>query len=202
MTLLGEARASLDEQRELAEQMALALAHVAESGTWTDFAGVQELHRRARQLLDEGVVARLAALERVRAAIAGLADLGPVSELVDQAPAHAAEAAGLSRVLLSRVEDGALIAEALHLDGDPDGAAATLARLRAGARPARVPDGGGRAAAPPPAAARARTPTATRAGATRSATRSRGATTSPRRSCSRAASRACCTATAGAAACP
>jgi LuxR family transcriptional regulator, regulator of acetate metabolism len=130
VTLLGEARASLDEQRELAEQMARALAHVAESGTWTDFAGVQELHRRARQLLDEGVVARLAVLERVRDAIAGMADLGPVSELVEQAPAHAAAAAGLSRVLLSRVEDGALIAEALHLDGDPDGAAATLARLR------------------------------------------------------------------------
>jgi LuxR family transcriptional regulator, regulator of acetate metabolism len=130
VTLLGEARASLDEQRELAGRLADALAHVAESGTWTDFAGVQELHRRARELLDEGVAARLAALERVRDAAARMGQLGPVSELVDQAPAHAAEAAGLSRVLLSRVEDGALVAEALHVDGDPDGAAATLARVR------------------------------------------------------------------------
>jgi LuxR family transcriptional regulator, regulator of acetate metabolism len=130
VTLLGEARASLDEQRELAERLADALAHVAESGTWTDFAGVQELHRRARQLLDDGVVARLAALARVRETAARMAELGPVSELVDQAPAHAAEAAGLSRVLLSRVEQGALVAEALHVDGDPDGAAATLARVR------------------------------------------------------------------------
>jgi DNA-binding CsgD family transcriptional regulator len=128
--MLGEARASLDEHRELAERLAQALAHVAESGTWTDFAGVQELHRRALQVLDEGVIARLRALERVREAAARMAQLGPVSELVDQAPAHAAEAAGLSRVLLSRVEDGALVAEALHVDGDPDGAAATLARLR------------------------------------------------------------------------
>jgi DNA-binding CsgD family transcriptional regulator len=130
MSLLGEARASLDEHRELAERLADALAHVAESGTWTDFAGVQELHRRARQVIDEGVAARLRALEHVREAAARMAELGPVSELVDQAPAHAAEAAGLSRVLLSRVEDGALVAEALHVEGDPDGAATTLARLR------------------------------------------------------------------------
>jgi len=130
VTLLGEARASLDEHRELADRLAHALAHVAESGTWTDFAGVQALHRRARELVDEGVAARLAALDRVGDAVARMAELGPVSELVDQAPAHAAEAAGLSRVLLSRVEDGALIAEALHVDGDPDGAVAMLARVR------------------------------------------------------------------------
>ena len=73
------------------------------------------------------VRARLHALESVRAAIARLAEIGPTSELVDHAPRHAAEALGLDRVLLSRVHDRALVAEALH---GPD-AAATLARLRA-----------------------------------------------------------------------
>jgi LuxR family transcriptional regulator, regulator of acetate metabolism len=130
MTLLADARASLEAQRDLAERLGRALALVAESGTWTGWSDVQELHRLARQALDEGVAARLAALERVRDAIARIAELGPVSELVEQAPAHAAEAVGLARVLLSRVEDGALVAEALHVDGDPDGAAATLAQLR------------------------------------------------------------------------
>ena len=131
MTLLGDARASLDEHRELAERLDRAFARVGESGTWTDWSEVRELHRRARQLLDEGVVARLRALERVGDAIGRIEELGPVSELVDRAAQHAAEAAGLERVLLSRVEDGALVAEALHVDGDPDAAAALLARLRA-----------------------------------------------------------------------
>jgi len=124
VTLLGDARASLDEHRELAERLDRAFARVGESGTWTDWSEVRELHRRARQLLDEGVVARLRALERVGDAIGRIEELGPVSELVDRAAQHAAEAAGLERVLLSRVEDGALVAEALHVDGDPDAAQA------------------------------------------------------------------------------
>ena len=131
MTLLGDARASLDEHRELAERLDRAFARLGESGTWTDWSEVRELHHHARQLLDEGVIARLRALERVRDAIARIEELGPVSELVDRAPQHAAEAAGLERVLLSRLDDGALVAEALHVDGDPDGAAALVARLRA-----------------------------------------------------------------------
>jgi DNA-binding CsgD family transcriptional regulator len=76
--------------------------------------------------------ARLHALEHVRAAIARLAEIGPTSELVDQAPRHAAEALGLDRVLLSRVHDQTLVAEALHAPA----AAETLARLRAA--PARL----------------------------------------------------------------
>jgi LuxR family transcriptional regulator, regulator of acetate metabolism len=132
VTLLAEARASLDAHRELAERLGRALAQVAESGTWTDWSDVQELHRHARVLLHEGVAARLVALERVHDAIGRVAELGPASELIDQAPAHAAEAVGLRRVLLSRVEDGALVAEALHIDGDPGGAAELLARLRKG----------------------------------------------------------------------
>jgi DNA-binding CsgD family transcriptional regulator len=74
--------------------------------------------------------ARLDALLGVRAAIGRLAELGPVSEIVDRGPAEAAAALNLERVLLSRVEDGALVAEALHAPGDPDGAAVTLARLQ------------------------------------------------------------------------
>ena len=54
-------------------------------------------------------------LERVRAgASAGWSTLGPPSELLERAPAEAAEALGLDRVLLSRIEDGSLVAESLH----------------------------------------------------------------------------------------
>ena len=74
--------------------------------------------------------ARLDALLGVRAAVRRLAELGPVAEIVDRGPAEAAAALGLGRVLLSRVEDGALVAEALHAPADPDGAPVTLARLQ------------------------------------------------------------------------
>jgi DNA-binding CsgD family transcriptional regulator len=58
--------------------------------------------------------ARLAVLDRVQAAIGRLADAGPPSVIVERAPAEVAEALGLERVLLSRVHDSALVAEALH----------------------------------------------------------------------------------------
>jgi DNA-binding CsgD family transcriptional regulator len=71
---------------------------------------------------------RLAALEAVQDAADRLADAGPVSEIVDRGPAEAARALDLERVVLSRVDDGALVAEAIHLrDGD---AAEALRALR------------------------------------------------------------------------
>jgi DNA-binding CsgD family transcriptional regulator len=70
--------------------------------------------------------ATLAAFERVQAAIGRLADAGPPSAIVERAPAEAAQALGLDRVLLSRIHDAALVAEALHA---PD-AAAALSALR------------------------------------------------------------------------
>jgi hypothetical protein len=52
----------------------------------------------------------------------------PVSEIVDRAPAECCRALGLDRCVLSRIDDGALVAEAVHVaDGD---AAAVLAALR------------------------------------------------------------------------
>jgi DNA-binding CsgD family transcriptional regulator len=56
-----------------------------------------------------------------------LAAAGPVSEIVDHAPAECARALELDRCVLSRVDDGALVAEALHA---PD-AGPTLDALRA-----------------------------------------------------------------------
>ncbi|HEX6025756.1 MAG TPA: LuxR C-terminal-related transcriptional regulator [Solirubrobacter sp.] len=55
---------------------------------------------------------RIEALERTEAALARLS--GPASELVQRAPAEAAAAVALDRVLLSRVDDGMLVPEAIH----------------------------------------------------------------------------------------
>jgi DNA-binding CsgD family transcriptional regulator len=90
----------------------------------------EELRALLAELFQEGAIARLRALERVHAALARLADAGPVSEIIERAPAEAAAAIELDRVLLSRVDDGLLIAEALHWEGDAKSAEETLARLR------------------------------------------------------------------------
>jgi DNA-binding CsgD family transcriptional regulator len=63
---------------------------------------------------------RLRVLEAVLDAADRLADAGPVSEIVDHAPAECARALELDRCVLSRIDDGTLVAEAVHLaDGDP-----------------------------------------------------------------------------------
>lgn len=68
---------------------------------------------------------RLAACERVRRAVDGLAQLGPASQIVDRCAAAAAAAADLDRVVLSRIDDGTLVVERVHM-GAGDGADAPL----------------------------------------------------------------------------
>jgi LuxR family transcriptional regulator, regulator of acetate metabolism len=123
---------------ELRERVASALegnaedvpaAHAAVAAALDADPDDPELRRLHRELIDEGAIARLRALERVRAAIGRLADAGPVSEIIDRAPGEAATALALDRVLLSRIHDGWLVAEALHCEGDAKAAAQTLARL-------------------------------------------------------------------------
>jgi len=65
---------------------------------------------------------RLGAYERVRQAVDALVHLGPASEILDRCPSAAAAAADLDRVVLSRIEEGALVVERVHAtSGDPDG---------------------------------------------------------------------------------
>jgi DNA-binding CsgD family transcriptional regulator len=107
------------------------VAHRALAAALDADPGNAELQRLAAELVQDGAIARLRVLERVRAAIGHLADAGPVSEIIERAPGEAAAALELDRVLLSRVEDGLLVAEALHWEGDAKSAEQTLARLRA-----------------------------------------------------------------------
>jgi LuxR family transcriptional regulator, regulator of acetate metabolism len=60
---------------------------------------------------------RLRVLEAVLDAADRLADAGPVSEIIDRAPAECCRALALDRCVLSRVDDGALVAEAVHASG-------------------------------------------------------------------------------------
>jgi DNA-binding CsgD family transcriptional regulator len=60
---------------------------------------------------------RLAAYQRVRQAVESLAKLGPASEIVDRCPGAAAASADLDRVVLSRIENGTLVVERVHIGG-------------------------------------------------------------------------------------
>jgi DNA-binding CsgD family transcriptional regulator len=86
------------------------------SGPWSTGAADElvALHRTALRQLE--------VVEWVQLASDRLAEAGPVSELIERAPNEAANALGLDRALLSRVEEGRLHTEALHCGegaGDP-----------------------------------------------------------------------------------
>ena len=81
-------------------------------------------------MTERDALARLEALERVHAALGRLAEVGPLTEIVDRGALEAGAAVDLDRVVLSRIAEGALLAEAVHWRDDPATATTTLARLR------------------------------------------------------------------------
>ncbi|MDX6723838.1 MAG: LuxR family transcriptional regulator, regulator of acetate metabolism [Solirubrobacteraceae bacterium] len=123
----GESSAATDALAEHDDTLAARLAARLDSLADGD---ARELHRLARVLAKDGVLSRLRALERVQAAADRLAEAGPVSEIVDRAPAAACQAIGLDRAVLSRIDDGRLVAEAAHCVAGAGDGAATLAALR------------------------------------------------------------------------
>jgi DNA-binding CsgD family transcriptional regulator len=74
---------------------------------------------------------RLRAYERVHDAVGRLAQLGPVSQVIERAAIDASEATDLGRLLLSRIEDGALVAERLHVRTGHESAGVAPDELRA-----------------------------------------------------------------------
>jgi DNA-binding CsgD family transcriptional regulator len=130
VTPTSDLRARVDEALQGGVEDLLA-AHQAVAAALDADPTDAELRALARRLAEEGSLGRLRALERVRTAVGRLADAGPVSEIVERAPAEAAAALDLDRVLLSRLEEGWLVAEALHWAGDERAAEQTLAQLRA-----------------------------------------------------------------------
>lgn len=128
---MSEVAAPLGAPELLATHKALA-ARLAEALARPDGAGAAlEAHRSACALVEERLLPRLGGLERVRAAVDRLEDVGAATELLERAPREAAAAVELDRVLLSRVHDGTLVAEVLYWREDATAAAATLARLQA-----------------------------------------------------------------------
>jgi DNA-binding CsgD family transcriptional regulator len=84
----------------------------------------------AQRVVHDQLAARLQACERVRAAVARLVQIGPVGDILTRGAVEAAEAADLDRAIVSRVSNGDLIVEALHLRADDGSAANALEDLR------------------------------------------------------------------------
>jgi DNA-binding CsgD family transcriptional regulator len=89
-----------------------------------------ELHQVQRELVEQRLVQRLEALDRVRAALGRLRELGPVSEILRRAATELSDSSGLDRVLLSRVQDAQLIPVHAHFRDDAAGAERAVEALR------------------------------------------------------------------------
>ena len=89
-----------------------------------------ELHQVQRELVEQRLVQRLEALERVRDALGRLRELGPVSEILRHAPAELSASAGLDRVMLSRIKESRLLGVHAHFSDDSEGADAAVETLR------------------------------------------------------------------------
>lgn len=83
-----------------------------------------------RDLRDSEVDERLRALTGVQAGLGRLRGIASVSAILDLAPQEVCRACGFDRAILFRVQNSQLIAEAVHWENDPDGAAALLQTAR------------------------------------------------------------------------
>ena len=89
-----------------------------------------ELHQVQRELVEQRLVQRLESLDRVRAALGRLRELGPVSEILRRAATELSDSSGLDRVLLSRVQDAQLIPVHAHFRDDAAVAERAVEELR------------------------------------------------------------------------
>jgi DNA-binding CsgD family transcriptional regulator len=119
--------------RATAAAVAGALAAGASAEPWHQVAA---LHDHQVAIVRHRYARRLGALDRVHDALAGLRAITAPPELLARAPAALCAATDLDRAVVSRVRDGLLVAEAVHVAGDPAAAADALAAL--GAAPARL----------------------------------------------------------------
>jgi LuxR family transcriptional regulator, regulator of acetate metabolism len=114
-----------DALRMVVEQ--LRDGHPGRAGLWSTLI---ELHQVQRELVEQRLVQRLEALERVRAALGRLRELGPVSEILRRAAAELSDSSGLDRVLLSQVKEARLLPVHAHFRDDEAGAARAVEALR------------------------------------------------------------------------
>jgi LuxR family transcriptional regulator, regulator of acetate metabolism len=90
----------------------------------------QREHEAALERLRHRFETRSDALTRAQAAVAELREITLPSAMLARAPAALCDRSTLTRAILSVVRDGHMVAEAVHVGGDPAGAAELIERLR------------------------------------------------------------------------
>jgi LuxR family transcriptional regulator, regulator of acetate metabolism len=94
------------------------------------WAQATELHRMQLDLLRRRYERRFEALELVHGALGRLREITSPGVMISRAPEELCAASDFERVVLSRIRDGRLIAEAVWFAGDSAGASRTLEELR------------------------------------------------------------------------
>jgi DNA-binding CsgD family transcriptional regulator len=113
----------LEDYRQLADELDAALTELGHSR-------LLEFHAASRQLVEDLLARLVLGAERGRLAMRRLREIGPPSELIEVAPHEAAQTAELDRVVLSRLANGYLFVESLHVTGDPQVGEALLTQLQ------------------------------------------------------------------------
>jgi LuxR family transcriptional regulator, regulator of acetate metabolism len=101
--------------------------HPGRTALWSTLI---ELHQVQRELVEQRLVQRLEALERVRDGLGRLRELGPVSEILRHAPAELSQSCGLDRVLLSQIKGSQLLPSHAWFRDDAEGAERAVDALR------------------------------------------------------------------------
>ncbi len=87
-------------------------------------------HEAALERLSRRFEGRAQALARVQRAVRSVRAVTAPGEMLARAPAALCQGSRLTRVVLSAVRDGRMVAEAAHFAGDPAGARRALAQLQ------------------------------------------------------------------------
>jgi DNA-binding CsgD family transcriptional regulator len=90
----------------------------------------QREHEAALERLHHRFETRSDALTRAQTAVAELREITLPSAMLARAPAALCDRSTLTRAILSVVREGHMVAEAVHISGDPAGAAELIERLR------------------------------------------------------------------------
>lgn len=119
----GAGASVLHDYRRLADEFGATLTELGQGR-------LLDLHAAERELVEDLLARFVLGAERGRVAMRRLREIGPPSELLEVAAYEAAYTAELDRVVLSRVQNGYLFAESVHITGDPRAAQILLGRLQ------------------------------------------------------------------------
>lgn len=119
----------LDE--EILEREAQVLEAAPTAGTRSSWASLIELQHLRNELAEEHLSHRLLVFGRVQEALTRLRESGSTDGMISRAPIEVARACDMDRVVIYRVHDETMVAEAFFIAGDAAGAAELLAFSRA-----------------------------------------------------------------------